>query len=820
MNSTEKRALTSIGKEPRFKDVFKKLTIGGEIEGADRAYILATAMILINHYQKDRRYTSYADLAYYIILKYSLVYEDFAPLYDFSVNFGFYPIAKELLRKGLYEGNPITACLDDIKLDYFRTADEAILTREQYLESNKFLKETARETCYLAPTSFGKSYLIIDQIKQLGNRPCKIVVIVPTKSLLTQTLQMIRKSDLKRKLIVHDEMYDGEDSFVAIFTQERALRLLTKHNTYFDLIFVDEAHNLLKGDSRSILLSRVLRMNRRINPDHRIFYLSPLVQDADNLRLSTDQNISSHLIKFNVKEPEIFELRLNKEVYQYNRFVNEFYKLKEGVELGDYLRMASGGKNFIYNYRPVKVEQLARELCDIVPKIEMTAAIDQLAHILTNEVHPNFFAINHLKYGVVYLHGKLPDLIKEYLEFKYKSLPELRYVVANTVILEGMNLPIDTLFIFNARSLQGKELMNLIGRVNRLNTIFGQSESRLSRLLPRVHFINNEEHYRVDSKMENKIALLRSRVFDDQVENPTLAAFDIDTRSVSEAGKDKYIEKVRTIQNNETFLASAVNTKEDEIRAYLIRSGIIEFYNDPTAVINRIIKILPELASNPPEWIASSMMEKIEYVFLRDIENISDYEISRLSSSEARNYYENHILIAQKKALNENINTQVRYFKERAQTDDSKLYFGRSYGEEPRTTGAYPNTSEKTYIDLAKKSEQELVNLAIVKLKMEDDFVGFKLNKFIVMLCDYNLISIDEYNRYIYGTTDERKIQLTKYGLSVRLIARLEADGQLGNLQFDDFNNLQATPAFEAYLLTVNDLYRFEIRRYIGESDS
>jgi len=817
MDSNEKRALTSIGKEPRFRDVIKKLTIGEEIEDEDKAYILAAAMVLIRRYFKDRRYTSYADLAYYIILKYSLHHKDYAPLFDFAVNFGFYPIAKDLLRNGLYEGNPITACLGDIQLDRFRNANEATLTLEQHIESSNFLSDMASESCYLAPTSFGKSSLIVEQIKQLGDHPCRIVVIVPTKSLLIQTLQMIRKADLRRKLMVHDEMFDGEESFIAIFTQERALRLLTKYDTCFDLIFVDEAHNLLKEDSRSILLSRVIGKNRTLNPDHQVLYLSPLVQDAENLRLTTDQNISSHVIKFNVKEPEIFELRLNKEVYKYNRFVNHFYKIEEGLELGDYLVSASGDKNFIYNYRPVKVEQLGSELCDIVPEIETTGAIDQMTRMLANEVHPDFYAIDNIKHGVVYLHGKLPDLVKEYLEFKYKSLPELKYVVANSVILEGMNLPIDTLFIFNTRALYGKELMNLIGRVNRLNTIFGHGENRLSRLLPKVHFINNEEHYRVRSKMGNKIALLRSRVFDDMVKNPTLAAFDIEALSIPAASKERYVEKVASIQENEKFLVSAPDTKEDEIRAYLIQSGIIEFYDDPTEIIARFIKVSSALASSPSEqWASTSMMEKIEYIFLRDIENLFDYEVSRLSFSETRNYYENHILIVQKKSLNENINALVQYFKERTQYDDSKLYFGLSYGEEPRETGAYPKPFENVYVDLSNKSEKELVNLAVVKLKMEDDFVGFKLNKFIVMLFDYDLISVAEYNRYIYGTTDERKIQLTKYGLSVSMIARLEAAGQLGNLQFDDFNNLRATPEFEDYLLTVNDFYRFEIGRYIG----
>ena len=812
MQSIEKRALKNIGKEQRFRDVFNKLTIGEILRPDDRAYILATAMLFIRRYQQDRRYTSYADLAYYIILKYSIRHEDYAPLYDFASNFGFYPIAKALLSHGLYDGNLITNCLGDIQLDRFRNETEDTLTLEQHLASASFLNDHARETCYLAPTSFGKSSLIVDQIKRIGDFPSRIVVLVPTKSLLIQTLQMIRKANLHRKVMIHDEMYDGEDSFIAVFTQERALRLLIKHETCFDILFVDEAHNLLKENSRSILLSRVIAKNRVLNPDHRVLYLSPLLQDANNLRLAPDQHISSHIVRFNVKEPEIYELRLNKEVFQYNRFVDQFYRLHECVEIQDYLLSTSGGKNFVYNYRPVKVELLAGELCAMLPLIEPTNELNEVVRILSDEVHPDFYAIEHLKHGVVYLHGKLPDLVKEYLEFKYKVLPELKYVVANSVILEGMNLPIDTLFIFNTFALQGKELMNLIGRVNRLNTIFGQTENKLERLLPQVHFINNTEHNGVKSKMKNKIVLLRSRVFDDEIKNPTLEAFEIPAGS-----KQEYVAKVTEVQNSERFLTVTPETRDDEIKAYLIQSGINEFYSDTINLIHRIIAESPALKTNPPRsWTDASMMEKIEYLFLRDIDNtIVDFEIRRLSNAEARNYYESHILIAQKKALNENINSQVQYFKEKSNSQNSKLYFGRSYGEEPYTTESYPNPANKIYIDLAKKNDKQLANLSVIKLKMEDDFVSFKINKFIVMLFDYDLITTDEYNRYIYGTTDEKKIQLTKYGLTVSMISRLEQDGQLVNLEFDEFNNLRTTPAFEEFLLTVNDFYRFEIRRYI-----
>jgi hypothetical protein len=52
--------------------------------------------------------------------------------------------------------------------------------------------------------------------------------------------------------------------------------------------------------------------------------------------------------------------------------------------------------------------------------------------------------------------------------------------------------------------------------------------------------------------------------------------------------------------------------------------------------------------------------------------------------------------------------------------------------------------------------------LAIVKLKIEDDFVSFQLNKFITMMYDYKLIDEDEYNLQIYGTKNISKSKLRK----------------------------------------------------------
>ncbi|GAF72944.1 unnamed protein product, partial [marine sediment metagenome] len=404
MLKAEKTALTNINKNQLFKSVIEKVVKDIELSYEEKTYILACAILFLKHYKEDNRCTSYADFAYYIILKYSLNYNDYAPLYDFSINFGFYPIAKAILDKKLLNSNLINDCFIDVKLDRFKSNNNYIETLEQYIKSKKFLSDESNEKSYLAPTSFGKSSLIVECIKKLEDG-LKIVIVVPTKSLLIQTYKMIREADLGRKIIVHDEMYNGEVSFIAIFTQERALRLLSRKEIYFDVLFIDEAHNILKKYNRSILLTRLISKNKTFNPKQKVIYLSPLISNIENLKITNGQTISSHIINYNVKEAEIFEHRLNKEVFKYNRFVNQFYRVGEGIDKFNYLRVNSGEKNFIYNYRPVKIEQLANDLCKKLPKIETSGKIHELEKILRKEVHGGFYAIKHLSYGLVYLHG-------------------------------------------------------------------------------------------------------------------------------------------------------------------------------------------------------------------------------------------------------------------------------------------------------------------------------------------------------------------------------------------------------------------------------
>ena len=86
--------LTGIRTIEQFEVCIKKLTIApSELTAVEKDYILTVAVLLMKKFSLDKRHISYVELAYFIILNYSLAFSDYAPLYDFSISFGLYPIS-------------------------------------------------------------------------------------------------------------------------------------------------------------------------------------------------------------------------------------------------------------------------------------------------------------------------------------------------------------------------------------------------------------------------------------------------------------------------------------------------------------------------------------------------------------------------------------------------------------------------------------------------------------------------------------------------------------------------------------------------------
>lgn len=165
-----------------------------------------------------------------------------------------------------------------------------------------------------------------------------------------------------------------------------------------------------------------------------------------------------------------------------------------------------------------------------------------------------------------------------------------------------------------------------------------------------------------------------------------------------------------------------------------------------------------------------------------------------------------------RRSLQQNIQYELEYFKWRKAGKDPYMFMGSSYGEVCR-----PDDKDRKmwYVDLRQKTEQEMLNLAIVKLKLEDDFLSYKFNKFVELLHEYGLISDEEYNFTTYGTEDDFEIRLVKQGLPIHLVSKLTHDQQLANLTFDENNIVHCNSSFVEYYQTLDDFYQYQIDKYI-----
>lgn len=815
MDRNEKRKLTSLKNEEKFNNCIEKLTTHKNLEEEEKEYILECAILLIREYEKDREHESYLEFAYFIILNYSIQYNDYEALYDFSINFGYYPIAKKIVEYRLIEINTIRDLLLEKKMSQFERKD-IVETYEQYNSEKNILKETHNYISYVAPTSYGKSSIINELIVNDGYN--KIGIIVPTKSLINQTYRKIKKEIKDYKIIIHDEMYEGEERFIGILTQERALRLLEKENFFFEKIYIDEAHNIFSGNNRSILLTRLIRKNKIKYPNQKVVYFSPVINSSNSLNIKdNDDNVKQYKVKFNVKEPEIFELTLDGKEKKYNRFINEFYKTNKGKPLFEYIIDNSNEKNFIFISRPVKIEKFSKELCSKIniSNIENDEDIQEIIKMLKKHVHEDFYIIDLLKKGIVYIHGKMPEQIKDYLEYKFNQNKKLKYIIANHVILEGMNLPIDSLFILTVNSLAKEQLVNLIGRVNRLNEIFTKNKNNLKKLIPKIFFVNSEEYNRSNSNMSNKIEELRSFSFDDCIKNPLMENYDINKLKISKEEKiKKQIKNEKIIINEEKTLLEP-NNEHEKMEKIIIECGISNYYTNISELANNILKCI-ELEKNNKELLGDNVIDKIYNIFIKEQDNnITDFEIKRLKNNEAIEYYKNYIKY-NKKSLKERVEQQYEYFK-KIKNDPQKreLYIGESYGEFAKETEDYPQQFKKVYINLSNKDSKTLLNLAIAKIKIEDDFISFKINNFVTLMYKVGLINENEYNEFVYGTNEKKKLNLIKKGLSISLINKLNDEKQLDNLMLDKYNNIIANEKLYEYINKLDDYEKFEIKKYL-----
>ncbi|MGF1869814.1 hypothetical protein L4D75_07805, partial [Photobacterium indicum] len=148
-----------------FSEAMKKMSLNVALSNEELEFVLSCAILFFKEYAGDKRKSPYFQLAYYITLKCAINNNNYEPLLDASANFGLYPISKYILNNILSEDDNFNKFSLDYQLEKFKHGN-IFETYEQRQSREEIVTSYSQENCYVAPTSFGKSSLIVEIINK------------------------------------------------------------------------------------------------------------------------------------------------------------------------------------------------------------------------------------------------------------------------------------------------------------------------------------------------------------------------------------------------------------------------------------------------------------------------------------------------------------------------------------------------------------------------------------------------------------------------------------------------------------------------------
>lgn len=731
--------------------------------------VLKTALLFLNSENDVVK-----EFGYRLLLKYANKTGDFVPLYDIAALLGFIPIMTMLKNQSLLPEND--GFLDNLMSSYRENfkVGEIYQTEKQNLLFRQFAESMHSNLAVVAPTSYGKSQLIEQSIA--SNPNLNIAILVPSKALISQTrrrvLEQIENQKERQVIVHHDMAFEIERPLIAVVTQERLLRLLQKNPTLsFHLLFVDEAHNLLSDDKRARLLASVIIIARIRNSNLAVKYLTPFLMSSDSLKLSVkthDIREIKILEKLKTEDYYTVDIHSEQKLKLYDQFMNEFYEAEEKKYTNaiDLLLEKKKKKNIVYLNKPKSIEVFSEHLSNSFEQ-NISEELKRVCDEIAEYVHPDYRILGCLRRGVAYHHGAVPDVVRAYIETSFRKDASVRWIVTNSTLLEGVNIPAEALFILDARkgrgSLTTPQFRNLVGRVNRFSEIFDVDNGDPKLLSPSIYLVNCN-YSRANSNYEKyltKVAKIDAKITD-AISNPLLSGAPATPENQKKKDEDfAFIENIEPhgdLRPDPKFSTTEVG-KLCHIHSIFefnifqheqeIESQINGFQEKGTKISDAAI--LMQLIS---EFFVSKISED-------DATKDKTVNLLRIKNPAAQAFYAmffdwriNQVNYSRM------IGNFIKYWKKIIENEADTIVFVGRWGTIPRD-GFIEN-----YVDLKTLSEYEMINLAIVRIKEEQDFLDNTLVKFLEILNDIDLVEEELYNKVKYGTNDSNQIALIKNGFS------------------------------------------------------
>lgn len=749
-----------------FALLYDRFIVGEKLSQKQYEILLAIAICFTN--ADD---TKVQQLGYRIVVEYCNQTNDYIPLYEIAINKGLYPVSKFIEQNYIENSrrNFFTEWNDAFTEQY--VYGDVCRSEQQNLLVHFFETKKDDTISVIAPTSYGKSELILSAVKEYAGR--KICVLTSTKALLIQTkkrVQQISKA-IFPKIVVHPEMYNPSDSScLAVLTQERLLRIFKKDSLLsFDCIIVDEAHEMLDDDSRSRTLANVIIVAQKRNPKVAFKFLTPFLVDSTNLKARyTTYNIEGFKVSEYIKTEKYFlyDLRNHTGLKLYDQFLNKYLPISDNRNCGfeeDVVKAYSAGRNIIYLNKPMDIEKFALALADVLPEVD-SELIQTACDNISEYLQPQYNLLICLRKGIIYHHGSVPDAIRIYIEDLYKKDDAVRYVVTSSTLLSGINLPAERMFILDNKrgrsNLSHDSFKNLVGRVCRFSEIFNGENGNLYRLEPQIYLVFGKyfaQNANCESFLRNVAKVEQN--YKDVVENVLLSEAKIIADNEEKLRQaSEFIENYENgvVENYQERYTSTVAGKA------CIMNGITEFdVFEHEATIQQQVDAYKGKRLKISD--SNTLLETINELFIQHVSDNGAESLKRLDNNEARKFYSMMFEWRVKnKSYAEMINLFVGYWHQLYKKDRNVMVYVGKWGDVKRN-----GSNVARYTKFVGKNRTQVVNLAIVRIKEEQDFIDNALVKYVEVLHDLDLIEEGFYAQIKYGTDNERTICLIKNGLSL-----------------------------------------------------
>lgn len=761
-----------------FSDAYEEFLLDSNMTINKYRKMLSLATLFLNSSNENIK-----RLGYRIIVIYCNRTGDYKPLYDISINSGLVPVAQFIEEhvKALNDNKNVFTELNAAFNKNF-VINNVFCTLQQKELIDFYNNNQDESLSVVAPTSYGKTDLILHTVK--NNKDKNVCVITPTKSLLAQTKSRIIQNckDRSIKIITHPEMYNSNDTnILAVMTQERVLRLLKKDESFsFDIVIIDEAHGLLHDDDRNMLLASVIMILAKRKPETIFKFLTPFLCDANNIKVRyADYTLKTYAVNEYIKTEKIYLAELRdgnpKTLCLYDQFLNKFYEYGELARCDemDFVYRYAGNKNIVYFNKPKDIELFVSRIIDKYEVYE-SQAIKEACKNISEYVHPKYRLIESIKRGVIYHHGDVPEPVRVYVEKLYSELDEIKYVITSSTLLEGVNLPAEKMFILDNKKGLGKltpsDFKNLIGRVCRFSQIFHKSKGSLKKLEPEIYLVVGQ-FYSSNANVKNFItdSMYVEKNVTDKMENVLL-----DNTPITEENSEVFERANEFVENYEGGIVP-----DYSFRTVSTEAGKLCFMNNITEIdiFEHEDKIQQSTDAFKKQGVLiDNTADLFEIIFEMFLSKSNEDSMKRFEHEETRRFYKMFLdWRITNTSLNQMISSFMRYWKGLLSEGKSEtLIFVGRWGDVFRG-GVRP-----LWTDIANKTDEELINLAIVRIKEEQDYLDNILIKYVEVLNDLGMLEERLYLLIKYGTDDKRIITCTRNGISLSL-AKLLID------QYEEF---------------------------------